>query len=223
MSTARDAILGGIRSGLSGAGPARLETGELERRLAEHQRNLMPARADLDPAARVDLFVAEASRVDATVARVASAADVPQAVAGYLAHNNLPARLKMAPSKDLATIPWTEATTLEVTTGVADENDAVGVVAAQAGVAETGTLVMRSGADSPTTLNFLPDTGVVVMPASRIVGTYEDAWTGLRAEGDLPRTINLVTGPSRTGDIELTLLLGAHGPRRLFIVVVEDD
>jgi L-lactate dehydrogenase complex protein LldG len=223
MSEARDAILGTIRSALAGAGPDRLEAGALEHRLAEHRRNLEPARSDLDPGARVDLFIAEAERVDATVARVPSTADVPAAIAGYLANNNLPARLKVAPSADLEAIPWTAATTLEVATGAADPTDAVGVASAFAGVAETGTLVLRSGPDSPTTINFLPDTEVVVVPASRIVGTYEDAWTGLRAEGALPRSVNLITGPSRTGDIELTLLLGAHGPRRLFIVVVDDE
>ena len=223
MSGARDAILGSIRSALSGAGADRLDAGSLESRLAEHRRNLEPARADLDADARVDLFIAEAERVDTTVARVGSAADVPGVVAGYLADNNLSARLKVAPSAHLDAIPWTATTTLEVAFGAADENDAVGVAAAFAGVAETGTLVLRSGPDSPTTINFLPDTEVVVVPASRIVGTYEDAWAGLRSEGALPRCVNLITGPSRTGDIELTLLLGAHGPRRLFIVVVDDD
>ena len=113
MSEARDAILGTIRSALAGAGPDRLEAGALEHRLAEHRRNLEPARSDLDPGARVDLFIAEAERVDATVARVPSTADVPAAIAGYLANNNLPARLKVAPSADLEAIPWTAATTLE--------------------------------------------------------------------------------------------------------------
>ena len=91
-----------------------------------------------------------------------------------------------------------------------------------AGVAETGTLIMRSGPNHPTTLNFLPDTHIVVIRKSQVVGTYEDAWDRLR-EGDMPRTVNLITGASRTGDIEQTIFMGAHGPRRMHIVLVEDD
>ena len=87
------------------------------------------------------------------------------------------------------------------------------------------------GADSPSTLNFLPDTHVVVMPASRVVGPMEDAWAKLREANpdaalsgeSMPRTVNFITGPSRTGDIEQKILMGAHGPRRLHIVIVEDE
>ena len=96
------------------------------------------------------------------------------------------------------------------------------------GFAETGTLMMTSGPDHPSTLNFLPETHIVVLPAERIGGAYEEGWAHLRAEGGpdadasfMPRTVNLVTGPSRTADIEQTIALGAHGPRRLHIVIVE--
>ncbi len=89
-------------------------------------------------------------------------------------------------------------------------------------VAETGTLMLRSGPDHPTTLNFLPDTHIVVLRAGQIVGPYEDAWAKLRAAGDMPRAVNFVSGPSRTADIEQTIQLGAHGPRRLHIVLIED-
>ena len=82
---------------------------------------------------------------------------------------------------------------------------------------------MKSGPEHPTTLNFLPDTHVVVLLASQIVGSYEDAWDRLRDVDSMPRTVNFITGPSRTGDIEQTIFLGAHGPRRMHIVLVEDD
>ena len=58
------------------------------------------------------------------------------------------------------------------------------------------------------------------------LGPYEDAWDRLRAaegEGRLPRTVNFITGPSRTGDIEQTIQMGAHGPRRLHVILVEDE
>ena len=94
---------------------------------------------------------------------------------------------------------------------------------AEAGVAETGTLVLLSGPDNPTTINFLPDTHVVVVRAADILGDYESVWRRLRERlgpGVMPRLVNLVTGPSRSADIEQTLLLGAHGPRALHIIVV---
>ncbi len=58
--------------------------------------------------------------------------------------------------------------------------------------------------------------------AGQVVGAYEDGWDRLRAAGRMPRAVNFVTGPSRSGDIEQTLHLGAHGPRQLHIVLVED-
>jgi L-lactate dehydrogenase complex protein LldG len=102
-------------------------------------------------------------------------------------------------------------------------NDPVGVSHAIAGIAETGTVVLASGRDNPTTLAFLPETHIVVVRAADITGDYESAWGTVRAafgKGQMPRTINLITGPSRSADIEQTLLLGAHGPQRLHLVVV---
>jgi L-lactate dehydrogenase complex protein LldG len=103
----------------------------------------------------------------------------------------------------------------------------VGVSTCFAGIAETGTLMMVSGPETPSTMNFLPDTEIVVVRDGQIVAGYEDAWDRLRArqkergEEGLPRTVNFVTGPSRTGDIEQRLVLGAHGPRRLHLVLVD--
>ena len=93
-------------------------------------------------------------------------------------------------------------------------------------VAETGTLVLLSGPDNPTTINFLPETHIVVLRAHDIVGPYEAAWNALReiyGERSLPRTVNLISGPSRTADIEQTIIMGAHGPKRLHVVIVADD
>ena len=92
-----------------------------------------------------------------------------------------------------------------------------------AGVAETGTLMLPSAPERPVTLNLLADTEVVVLRADAIVGAYEEAWDKLRTEiGALPRNVMFITGPSRSADIEQTLELGAHGPRRLHVVLVED-
>ena len=106
----------------------------------------------------------------------------------------------------------------------------LGVQHGYAGIAETGTLMLPSSPGRPTTLNILPETEIVVLRATRVVGAYEEAWDLLRAEnrdpltgGPMPRNVMLVTGPSRSADIEQTLELGAHGPRRLHVVLVDDD
>jgi L-lactate dehydrogenase complex protein LldG len=85
--------------------------------------------------------------------------------------------------------------------------------------------MLISGAQTPTTLNFLPETHIVVVRCDQVVATYEDGWDRLRAAAKtelLPRVVNFITGPSRTADIEQHIELGAHGPRRLHIVLVED-
>jgi len=223
MSASRDQILSGIRTGLGRGklGPA--ETQPLDARLAEHRRNLIPARAaSLDHAGQVALFIAMAEEVDASVARVSSATEVPGAVADYLSRQNLPARLVMTPDPKLDEIPWDSRPLLEIRKGRAEGGDAVGITASFAAIAETGTLMLVSGPESPTRNNFLPDTHVVVLRASQVVAAYEDGWDRLRAAGAMPRTVNFITGPSRTGDIEQRLVLGAHGPRRLHIVLIDD-
>ena len=229
MSTARDDILSGIRRSLQ---RGRLEPpaeAELHARVAAHRRNLVPARAAaLDHSAQIDLFVAMAEEVQATVTRVASPAEVPEAVARYLAAENLPAELVMAPDPSLDEMPWETRPLLRIRRGRAEPDDLVSLTPCFAAVAETGTLMLVAGAQTPTTLNFLPDTHIAVVRRDQVVGTYEDGWDrlraasapGARAQG-LPRMVNFITGPSRTGDIEQRIVLGAHGPRRLHIVVVD--
>jgi L-lactate dehydrogenase complex protein LldG len=221
MSEARDRILGSIRTSLK-RGPLDGERlAAAEDRLAAHRRNLMPSRARAAGEEGVELFVRMATEVAATVERLASPQDVPDAVAAYLAQHNLPAELRVAPDPELDAVPWERRPTLTVGRGRAEDRDATSVTGAVAGVAETGTLVMASGPAHPTTLNLMPDTHIVVLRTDRIVGSYEDAWDVLRARGALSRTVNFITGPSRTGDIEQTIQLGAHGPRRLHILLVD--
>jgi len=228
MSYAKSDMLALIRSAL-GRGP--LDPPALDAlaaRLEAHRRNLVPARAaSLDAAARLELFVAMAKAADATVTNVADDAAIPDAVARYLAERNLPARLVMTPDPGLAEIPWGNAAMLEIRNGLAAGDEAVGVTGCLAAVAETGTLALASGPASPTRNNFLPDTHIVVLRRADVVGIYEEVWDRLRARagGDgtfMPRTVNFITGPSRTGDIAQKLELGAHGPRRLHIVLVGD-
>jgi L-lactate dehydrogenase complex protein LldG len=223
MSEAREQILAGIRRGLRrGPLPAAIQT-ELAARVAAHRRNLVPARAAaLDAAARIALFVAMAEEVQTTVARVASDNDVPGEVARYLAAENLPAELVMAPDPGLDAIPWQARPLLQIRRGRAAPGDAVSLTPCVAAIAETGTLMLVSGVMTPTTLNFLPDTHIVLLRAGQVVASYEDGWDLLRGRRATPRTVNLITGPSRTGDIEQRIQLGAHGPRRLHVILIDD-
>jgi L-lactate dehydrogenase complex protein LldG len=221
--TARDDILGGIRRALGRDALADAEADELTARVAAHRRNLIPERATaLDSPGRADLFVAMAEAVQTTVARVAGGEEVPGEVARYLAAENLPAELAMAPDPALDALPWDERPLLQIRRGKAESGDAVSLTPCLAAVAETGTLMLVSGETTPTTLNFLPDTHIVVLRADQVVASYEDGWDLLRARGALPRTVNFITGPSRTGDIEQKIELGAHGPRRLHVILVDD-
>lgn len=225
MSGARDRVLGAVRRALKADGAAADRKAAVESRIAGRSRGPQPARALLPARGRVDLFQAMAEEVAATVTRVSEADEVPAAVASYLKGENLPAKLRMAPDADLEALPWGSQPLLQVECGRAEAADEVAVTRAFAGVAETGSLMLLSGPEGPTTLNFLPENNVVVLDAAAVVGFYEDAWERVRARygaGTMPRTVNFITGPSRTADIEQTIQLGAHGPRRLHIVLVEN-
>jgi L-lactate dehydrogenase complex protein LldG len=158
--------------------------------------------------------------VSASVVVLESAAAVPAEVARYLRDSNLPLEARMGADPRLAALDWRGAA-MTMADGASTGADLTAVSHAFAGVAETGSLVLLSGPDNPVTLNFLPDNHVVVLSAADLVGDLETVLARLRREhgGALPRTLNIVTGPSRSADIEQTLLLGAHGPRRLHILV----
>ena len=225
MNRNREDILGRLKLKLNRE--AILPTEAIER-MQSLPKGIIPARGADDLKNKVQRFTEEAQRVDATVAQIDSLDDLPGAVRDYLASQNLPTTIRVAPF--LAGVPWVDQPLLTVVTGVAEANDAVGISCAFGGVAETGTLVYLSGAENPPTLHFLPPTHIAVLAAQNIAGNYESAWARVRLHAPkgpgkgnrLPRSVSWVTGPSRSGDIEQTLLLGAHGPQRLHIVVIVD-
>ncbi|MEJ0051674.1 MAG: lactate utilization protein [Methylovirgula sp.] len=217
----RAKIFGDIRRALGVTGNEDARRRAVAARFAATPEGVVPARGQTaDPAA---LFRAEAERVFATVEHVTTAAEIPARIADFLRARNLPPRLRKGEDLYLAALPWTAAT-LTLDAGPAQADDVVSLSHAFAAIAETGTLALVSGRDNPTTLNFLPETHIVIIEAGRIVGNYEAFWEMLRAaygEGAMPRTVNFITGPSRSADIEQTLLLGAHGPRTLHIIIVD--
>ena len=193
-------------------------------RLAMHPDGLVPARGQLERGDRITLFQTMAEAVSATVARVPSYDDIPREIASYLRETNLPQRLRHGDDPRLADLDWSSQRTMEVTRGIAENATEVGLSHAFGGVAESGTLVLTSGQDNPTTLNFLPENHIVVLQGDHVAGDYETVLERIReryGNGEMPRTVNMITGPSRSGDIEQKLLLGAHGPRRLHIIIVE--
>lgn len=222
----KEAILSAIRRGLKRGPLPADQRAMIEGRLATHPRHLIPARSRLPRPEQVALFLRHVEKEFGSVARVADAREVPAAVAEYLAAQNLAPRFVLAPHPDLTGLPWDAKPMLQFEARRAQASDAVSVQHGYAGIAETGTLMLPSGPERPTTLNILAETEIVVLRASAVVGAYEEAWDRLRAErgeGVMPRNVMLVTGPSRSADIEQTLELGAHGPRRLHIVLIDDD
>lgn len=220
----KQSILTAIRRGLKRGPLPTDQVAMLQGRLAQHPRHLIPARSRLPHPEQVQLFVRNVEKEFGTVALAADLDAVPGAVADYLATQNLPGRVVMAPHPQLREIPWSARPLLEIREGRAAATDAVSVQHGFAGIAETGTLMLPSAPERPVTLNLLADTAIVVLRANAVVGAYEEAWDRLRAEvGAMPRNVMLVTGPSRSADIEQALELGAHGPRRLHIVLVEGE
>jgi len=217
-NAARTKILARIRKaqGRGASRPSGAEIEAVETYLKSHPRGPLPEIKG-DWVAR---FRERAESMQSTTEELASEAEVPQAVARYLSANGLPASGCVWPA--LSTLDWRGAG-LALEPRSANGADLVGITGAFAALAETGTLMTVSGPDTPATVSLLPETHVAVVRASRIVPRMEEAWDLVRqAYGQVPRAVNFISGPSRTGDIEQQLVLGAHGPYRVHIVIVRD-
>lgn len=166
-------------------------------------------------------FEEQARRMASTTARVATLAQVPQTLATWLRENGLPG--EGVCWETLAGLDWVGAG-LRLEPRAPRDADRLGVTGAFAAIAETGTLMLLSGPGTPASTHLLPETHVALVPASRVLRHYEDAFALMRAERGKPaRAVNLVSGPSRTGDIEQTIVLGAHGPYRVHLLIVEEE
>jgi L-lactate dehydrogenase complex protein LldG len=221
----RDTIFGKIATGLKAERDDKARGTVVDARIATRFRHPTPARvAGKSHAEHVALFKQHMTGQSATVLDAETTADVPGLIAGYLRQHNLPARVALGADAYLAALPWDQEPAVELRHGRASPNDEVGLSHATSAVAETGTLVITSGPDNPVTINFLPETHIVVLEAKDVVGPYEDAWMTVRAKfGNraMPRTVNMISGPSRTGDIGGRLVMGAHGPRRMCVIIVQ--
>jgi L-lactate dehydrogenase complex protein LldG len=208
------------RLGVRGDEPGR--RGRVQSRLRSPKANLIPERARKPRAELIKLFQAMLEKSGAKVLKVRSLKALPEALAAALRDNNLPSRLRIG-SDEIFDGLRAEPGLIEISAGPAEASDAVGLTHAVAGAAETGTLFLTSGPANPSTLNFLPETHFVLIRTDDIAGSYEESWQKLRnvyGAGAMPRTVNLISGPSRTADIEQTIVTGAHGPRNLIVFIV---
>lgn len=220
---ARANIFSKIRKSLAvnGEDDARKQT--VTARLADAKPGIIPERGQLPDAERIALFQSYAEKYGATTTRIGSIAELPAEVSRYLKAKNLPASVRMGEDALLKDAHFETETVLTVLSGASDGTDLTAVSHARAGIAESGTLVLASGADNPVTLNFLPEHHIVAVKAEDVGASLEEAIAGITAtygKGEMPRTVNFVTGPSRSGDIEQKIIMGAHGPRALHIVII---
>jgi len=222
MTDARDAILARIRRANGAEARGANEIAALRHRLVSVPDHPIPARAQGARDKLVESFVAMAEEASAEILRLADPDLVPGAVADYLARHDLPGAVAMSPAEALDAYPWRNAPALSIRRGPAQPDDPVSVTPVFAAIAETGTLMVHSGAATPHALHFLPDTHIAILRADDIVGGYEEAWAALRARFAVPpRGVTLITGPSRSSDIERSLQIGVHGPRRLAVVLID--
>lgn len=222
----RDGVLARVRKSLGVGAEDADRRLTIQKRLYNHRRNIVPKRAQIGREDLVAQFKAMLEGQSASVSVADSADQVPELVAENLRRNNLPQLVRMGDDEFLVALDWERAPTLGIDHMSNAGDGDVGLSRAHLGVSEVGVLVLISGADNPTTLNFLPENHVVVVREGDIVGAYEDAWDRIRSkfgERAMPRAVNFVAGPSRTADIEQTIVMGAHGPRRLHVIIVKDD
>jgi L-lactate dehydrogenase complex protein LldG len=214
-TAARRSIFARIRAAQGrGATPDASEREAVADYLARHPEGPRPPLED-DLVAR---FVREARKMSTTVDEVEDLAAVPAAVARYLGQGGL--TMQAVAWQTLDSLDWAAAG-LSVQFRKPEDRDLVGLTGCFCATAETGTLVLLSSPQTWASGALLPETHIAVVPASRIVAGHEDAFALIRAErGELPRAVNFVSGPSRTGDIEQTIILGAHGPYRVHAIVV---
>jgi L-lactate dehydrogenase complex protein LldG len=215
--SSRERILARIRANLGkeGGEPLQPELTPVADYLASHPSGPSPAARWDDQSVR---FIERAQGLSSTVDEVSSISEAPLAIRRYLDANGLSSIGVCWPT--LAELPWSDAG-INLAVRPANDTDLLGITSAFCAIAETGTLMLLSGPETAATTSLLPETHIAIINAERIVKSMEDAWALLRLErGVVPRAVNFVSGPSRTADIEQTIIIGAHGPYRVHIILV---
>ena len=193
-------------------------------RLASGRRSPIPAPADyVAPSAGKDLlcmFVRGLEKVMATNELISDASQLVESVEAYLQQHKAGRELVVTDAIRQAGL--LENCSLQLLDAPTRGNETSAITMAYAGIAETGSLVMLSGADTPVTTNFLPDNFVCVLKVGDVLNDMESLWARMASEKRImPRSVNLVTGPSRTADVEQIIQMGAHGPRRVHVMLLD--
>ena len=203
---------------------ARLKEANAGRQKTPHPGAIAPPKkGSLSGKSRLDQFIEAATAQYASIAEVSRFADIPASVSDWLKGQNLPRDLVVAPI--LSGYDWDQIKDIRPRVGAATTSDMVGVSLALSAAAETGTVMMVASEHTPTTLNFVPDVDIIAISKKDIEAGLEGCWEKLRGwkkTNPMPRAVNFITGPSRTADVEATMVLGAHGPRRLHLILVDE-
>ncbi|MCP4070756.1 MAG: lactate utilization protein [Hyphomicrobiales bacterium] len=216
MSDARSAILEQVARAVGRKNPVTQINENQGKQVAPKPQHIRPKWSEPD----VERFVQKLKNVQATVETVISDTEIPAAVQRFLDNHNLPAKISVSPDPRLANLIWPDL--VRVTSWQARREAVVGIAPAEAGVVETGSVLLVSGQTGPTSLNFLSENHIAIVHREQLVAHMEDVWELLRLRNeDLPRTVNFITGPSKTADIEQKIEYGAHGPKRFHVILVD--
>jgi len=215
MSDTREQVLSHIRSALGRGELDEAQLADLRDRIARHPRHIEPAFSE-PPQQR---FQQKLEAAEASFVALDTLPEVAAEVERYLDACAAPKHLATSGDELLAALKWPESIDLRPWLAKGDEK--VSLTAAHCGIAETGTLLLVSGEHNPTSLNFLPNYHIVVLRADQLLLRMEDAWDSLRTSfAQMPRSVNFISGPSKTADVEQTVEYGAHGPRYLHVILV---
>lgn len=215
-ATAKSQIFDSIRQALQ-------QFSDADRAAAKHRYDEITASLTPRPVvdgALIDQFCHKHTAVQGTFAIVATHAAIPNAVQDFLDEHDLAAEMVMGRTKLLSEIDWPENWHIERRT--ANKADVVAVTDAICAIAETGSIVIANSPEVSSTHLYLPENHVVIMDTGQLVRHLEDAMqlVSHQVEGH-SRGVHLVTGPSKTADVEQTIQYGAHGPRRLHAIFVD--
>lgn len=133
------------------------------------------------------------------------------AISGMLRHADLP-----------ATLDWFDTPIEACKASLFNATDA-GITTTRGGIAETGSLLVWPTRNEPRTLSLVPPIHIAVLHADALYETLHAAMDAQAWASDLPTNALLITGPSKTADIQRLLVYGAHGPKRLVILLVHAD
>ena len=212
MSSARARILASVRAALGASATMASSHGATARVSPASSRPQWQ-----EP--RLERFLDRFEQAAGSWARLDTAQGIPAAIAEYL-RDRPTVRLRLSGQPLLQELQWPADWEVGVNPLDAAAWPAA-VAVATLGVAETGSLVMASSPACPAAGHFLADDHLIVLRSHDIVDYLEEVWERVAAAGHpLPRAVNMITGPSRTADVEQTLQLGAHGPRRVHLLLI---